>query len=131
MLEFEDDQGFIESNQGSTTVTIDDPIKSRKQRKATGTAPEEKEIDPLDSDDHTEVSGTQSWKSDIFISPNEVLSQNICSFVKQLLSGEKKSAPFWTFEFYQRLFDVDSHQVSQLNLYCRIHRSHYSDSSNS
>ncbi|ROL44647.1 Protein YIPF1 [Anabarilius grahami] len=52
--EFEDDQGFIESNQGATTVTIDDPIKSRKQRKATGTALEE-EIDPLDSNDKTEV----------------------------------------------------------------------------
>ncbi|XP_077085006.1 protein YIPF1 isoform X3 [Siphateles boraxobius] len=81
--EFEDDQGFIESNRsGSTTVTIDDPIKSRKQRKATGTAPDEEEIDPLDSKDQTE-----------------------------LLSGENKSAPFWTFEFYQTLFDVDSHQV--------------------
>jgi len=108
LLEFEDDQGFFESKQGSTTVTIDDPIKSRKQRKATGAAPEEEEIDPLDSNDQTEVSGTQSRKSDIFVSPNEVLT------VAQLLSGEKKSAPFWTFEFYQTLFDVDSHQVSQL-----------------
>jgi len=95
-------------------VTIDDPIKSRKQRRATGAAPEEEEIDPLDSNDQTEVSGTQSRKSDIFVSPNEVLTQNICCFVAQLLSGEKKSAPFWTFEFYQTLFDVDSHQVSQL-----------------
>lgn len=60
MLEFEDDQGFSKSNQGSTTVTIDDPIKSRKQRKATGTAPEEEEIDPLDSNDQTEVNGTES-----------------------------------------------------------------------
>ncbi|XP_016150553.1 protein YIPF1 [Sinocyclocheilus grahami] len=75
--EFEDGQGFTENNQGATTVTIDDPFKSRKQRKATGTAFEEE-----DSDDKTE-----------------------------LLSGQKKSAPFWTFEYYQTLFDVDSHQV--------------------
>ncbi|XP_016341732.1 protein YIPF1-like [Sinocyclocheilus anshuiensis] len=75
--EFEDEQGFTENNQGATTVTIDDPIKSRKQRKATGTAFEEE-----DNDDKTE-----------------------------LLSGQRKSAPFWTFEYYQTLFDVDSHQV--------------------
>lgn len=59
MLEFEDDQGFIESNEGATTVTIDDPVKSRKQRKATGTSFEE-ETDPLESNDKTEVSRTQS-----------------------------------------------------------------------
>lgn len=55
VLEFEDEQGFTENNQGATTVTIDDPIKSRKQRKATGTAFEEE-----DNDDKTEVRGTQS-----------------------------------------------------------------------
>lgn len=55
VLEFEDEQGFTENNQGATTVTIDDPIKSRKQRKATGTAFEEE-----DDDDKTEVRGTQS-----------------------------------------------------------------------
>uniref|UniRef100_A0A673FS67 Protein YIPF n=1 Tax=Sinocyclocheilus rhinocerous TaxID=307959 RepID=A0A673FS67_9TELE len=82
--EFEDEQGFTEHNQGATTVTIDDPIKSRKQRKATGTAFEED-----DNDDKTEI----------FISS------------KGLLSGQRKSAPFWTFEYYQTLFDVDSHQV--------------------
>lgn len=53
MLEFEDEQGFTENNQGATTVTIDDPIKSRKQRNATGTAFEEE-----DNDDKTEVCGT-------------------------------------------------------------------------
>ncbi|XP_051555824.1 protein YIPF1-like [Myxocyprinus asiaticus] len=79
--EFEDDQNFIESNRGATTVTIDDAIKSRKQRRAAGTIFEEEAI-PLDNDDKTE-----------------------------LLSGQRKSAPFWTFEFYQTLFDVDTHQV--------------------
>lgn len=30
----------------------------------------------------------------------------------QLLAGQKKSAPFWTFEYYQTFFDVDTYQVS-------------------
>ncbi|NXS38897.1 YIPF1 protein, partial [Pomatostomus ruficeps] len=29
----------------------------------------------------------------------------------QLLAGQKKSAPFWTFEYYQTFFDVDTYQV--------------------
>lgn len=65
----------------ATTVTIDDPITSRKQRRAeTGFL--EDETDYLNGDDKTEF-----------------------------LSGERKSAPFWTFEYYQMLFDVDSQQV--------------------
>ncbi|KAH0618598.1 hypothetical protein JD844_017957 [Phrynosoma platyrhinos] len=28
-----------------------------------------------------------------------------------LLAGQKKSAPFWTFEYYQTFFDVDTYQV--------------------
>lgn len=32
----------------------------------------------------------------------------------QLLAGQKKSAPFWTFEYYQTFFDVDTYQVSTL-----------------
>ncbi len=54
VLEFEDEQGFTENNQGATTVTIDDPIKSRKHRN-TGTAFEEE-----DNDDKTEVCGTHT-----------------------------------------------------------------------
>lgn len=80
--EFEDNQDFTESTQETTTVTIDDPIKSRKQRNAAGPDLEGEEVDPLDNSDKT-----------------------------KLLSGERKSAPFWTFEYYQTLFDVDTHQV--------------------
>lgn len=29
----------------------------------------------------------------------------------ELLSGQKKTAPFWTFEYYQTFFDVETHQV--------------------
>ncbi|KAM8839243.1 protein YIPF1 [Synchiropus picturatus] len=31
----------------------------------------------------------------------------------ELLGGEKKSAPFWTFEYYQRLFDIETHHVRE------------------
>ncbi|XP_065132441.1 protein YIPF1 [Paramisgurnus dabryanus] len=77
--EFEDDEQFIKD---ATTVTIDEPIKSRKQRRSAETGFQEDINDPLNNDDKTE-----------------------------LLSGQRKSAPFWTFEYYQMLFDVDSHQV--------------------
>ena len=30
----------------------------------------------------------------------------------ELLRGEKKSPPFWSFEYYQRFFDVDTSQVT-------------------
>ncbi|MEE6495600.1 hypothetical protein FKM82_002093 [Ascaphus truei] len=29
----------------------------------------------------------------------------------ELLAGQKKSAPFWTFDYYQTFFDVDTYQV--------------------
>lgn len=32
-------------------------------------------------------------------------------YLWQLLAGQKKSSPFWTFEFYQTFFDVDTYQV--------------------
>lgn len=32
----------------------------------------------------------------------------------QLLAGQKKSAPFWTFDYYQTFFDVDTYQVNTL-----------------
>lgn len=32
--------------------------------------------------------------------------------LQKLLSGEKKAAPFWTFEYYQRFFDIETHHVN-------------------
>ncbi|XP_068196996.1 protein YIPF1 isoform X3 [Antennarius striatus] len=32
---------------------------------------------------------------------------------RELLFAQKKSAPFWTFEYYQRFFDVDTHHVKE------------------
>ena len=31
----------------------------------------------------------------------------------QLLSGKKKTPPFWSFEYYQQFFDVDTSQVGR------------------
>ncbi|XP_028987745.1 protein YIPF1 [Betta splendens] len=31
----------------------------------------------------------------------------------ELLSGQKKSTPFWTFEYYQRFFDIETHHVKE------------------
>ena len=33
-------------------------------------------------------------------------------FPAQLLSGQKKQPSFWTFEYYQQFFDVDTSQVA-------------------
>lgn len=32
----------------------------------------------------------------------------------KLLGGQKKSAPFWTFEYYQAFFDIETHHVRLL-----------------
>uniref|UniRef100_A0A3B3DJR6 Protein YIPF n=1 Tax=Oryzias melastigma TaxID=30732 RepID=A0A3B3DJR6_ORYME len=32
---------------------------------------------------------------------------------EELLSGQKKSAPFWTFEYYQKFFDIETHHVKE------------------
>lgn len=53
--DFEDDQRFIKGNKDATTVTIDDPIKSRRQRKSAETGFQEDINDPLNNDDKTEV----------------------------------------------------------------------------
>ncbi|XP_049323083.1 protein YIPF1 [Astyanax mexicanus] len=81
--DFENDADLMGSNAGATRITIDDNnSKPQKQRRAAGTALLEDEDGPLESDDTAE-----------------------------LLSGQKKSAPFWTFEYYQTFFDVETHQV--------------------
>uniref|UniRef100_A0A3P9P5J8 Protein YIPF n=1 Tax=Poecilia reticulata TaxID=8081 RepID=A0A3P9P5J8_POERE len=34
-------------------------------------------------------------------------------FLFKLLSGQKKNAPFWTFEYYQKFFDIETHHVKE------------------
>ncbi|KAI4885718.1 hypothetical protein NFI96_017804 [Prochilodus magdalenae] len=80
--DFEDDVNVTSSSNGSTRITIDDHTTDKPQKQRRVAGLEEDEADPLESDDTAE-----------------------------LLSGQKKSAPFWTFEYYQTFFNVDTHQV--------------------
>ncbi|KAM3866280.1 protein YIPF1 [Diretmus argenteus] len=82
--EFEEAGNLLGANRDATTISIeDDEVKPQKQRRVSGMTPGDDE-DPLADDDKTE-----------------------------LLSGQKKSAPFWTFPYYQTFFDVDTHQVKE------------------
>ncbi|XP_030631394.1 protein YIPF1 [Chanos chanos] len=81
--DFESDEGLLGSSREVTEVSIDDPVgKSQKQRRVPGGAAQDEDTDSLGNDDTT-----------------------------QLLSGQKKSAPFWTFAYYQTFFDIDTYQV--------------------
>ncbi|XP_040910842.1 protein YIPF1 [Toxotes jaculatrix] len=83
--EFEEAGNLLEANRGATTISIEEEdIKPEKQRKAAGLFSGGDDEDPLANDDKTE-----------------------------LLSGQKKSVPFWTFEYYQRFFDVETHHVKE------------------
>lgn len=37
----------------------------------------------------------------------------------QLLSGQRQNAPFWTFEYYQKFFDIETHHVMKLDILTR------------
>ncbi|KAM4604984.1 protein YIPF1 isoform 1-T5 [Polymixia lowei] len=80
--DFDETGNLLGSNTDATTISIEEEdVMPQKQRGFSGMAPEN-EDDPLANDDKAE-----------------------------LLSGQKKSAPFWTFEYYQTFFDVETHQV--------------------
>ncbi|XP_066518483.1 protein YIPF1 [Hoplias malabaricus] len=79
--DFEDDGIAMDDNTGATKITIDE--NTRKVQKQRKTAVED-ESDELDNDREDTA---------------------------ELLSGKKKNAPFWTFEYYQTYFDVDTQQV--------------------
>ncbi|XP_071387487.1 protein YIPF1 [Centroberyx affinis] len=82
--EFEEAGNLLGANRDATTISIEDEnVNPQKQRKHTGMTSEGDE-DPLADDDKTEI-----------------------------LSGQKKSAPFWTFEYYQTFFDVETHHVKE------------------
>ncbi|KAJ8011028.1 hypothetical protein DPEC_G00053940 [Dallia pectoralis] len=89
--DFEEADQVPEERRDDTTITVQDstagsdkPQKPRRSAPAMTIRSYEDDSDPLAYDDHTE-----------------------------LLSGQKKSAPFWTFEYYQTFFDVESHQVKE------------------
>ncbi|XP_042354436.1 protein YIPF1 [Plectropomus leopardus] len=83
--EFEEAGNLLEANRDAITISIeDDDIQPERKGKAAGFSPDVNDEDPLASDDKAE-----------------------------LLSGQKKSVPFWTFEYYQRFFDIETHHVRE------------------
>ncbi|CAJ1072632.1 protein YIPF1 [Xyrichtys novacula] len=84
--EFEEAGNLLEANRDAVTISIEDEgIKPEKQpKRAAGYSPGGEDEDPLVSDDKEE-----------------------------LLSGQKKSVPFWTFEYYQQYFDIETHHVKE------------------
>lgn len=84
--EFEEAGNLLEANRDATTISIEEDVKPQKQRNA-------EEFSPDSYDEGT--SGTDDKE--------------------ELLSGQKKTAPFWTFEYYQKFFDVEtSHVVERI-----------------
>ncbi|XP_029474520.1 protein YIPF1 [Rhinatrema bivittatum] len=83
--EFDDAANLLAANPDATTISIDDPgEKPKNQRGPPGASGREEEEELLGNDDSDKT---------------------------ELLGGQKKSAPFWTFEYYQTFFDVDTLQV--------------------
>ncbi|XP_060939938.1 protein YIPF1 [Limanda limanda] len=84
--EFEEAGNLLEANRDATTISIeDDDVQPEKQKRAAGFNPSgDDDEDTLPYDDQSE-----------------------------LLSGQQKSAPFWTFEYYQKFFDVETHHVKE------------------
>ncbi|XP_041849010.1 protein YIPF1 [Melanotaenia boesemani] len=83
--EFEEAGNLLEANKDAVTISIgDEDQKPQRQRNAAGFVPYAANDDPLSTDDRAE-----------------------------LLPGQKKNAPFWTFEYYQRFFDVETHHVKE------------------
>ncbi|XP_023272330.1 protein YIPF1-like, partial [Seriola lalandi dorsalis] len=85
--EFEEAGSLLEANRDATTISIEDEaIQAENQRKSGGLTAGggDDDEDPLAYDDKSE-----------------------------LLSGQKKSVPFWTFEYYQQFFDIETHHVKE------------------
>lgn len=80
--EFDDAANLLAANPDATTVNIGDPEDSSVKKK--GLQSREEEDDLLGNEDSDKT---------------------------ELLAGQKKIAPFWTFEYYQTFFDVDTYQV--------------------
>lgn len=83
--EFSDGATLLAANPDATTINIEDPSVSFKhQPRPPGSLGREEDEELLGTNDSDET---------------------------ELLAGQKKSSPFWTFEYYQTFFDVDTYQV--------------------
>lgn len=119
--EFDEDGNIPGHTKDSTSVNMDGIMQSHEQKRTTGsTTTLGMEHDELDTDDDkAEVRGmltrTGKWPNKVtVVSAFTHLLVLLCLvFVLQLLSNEKsKNAPFWTFEYYQTFFSVDTQEVS-------------------
>ncbi|XP_078526542.1 protein YIPF1 [Lissotriton helveticus] len=83
--EFDAAANLLAINPDATTISIDDPSeKPKSQRRVPRDTRRDEDDDLLGND---------------------------VSDKTELLAGQKKSAAFWTFEYYQTFFDVDTRQV--------------------
>lgn len=82
--EFDNATNLLAANPDATTISVGDPSGKTEKRGALGGLGREEDDDLLGHEDSDKT---------------------------ELLAGQKKSAPFWTFEYYQTFFDIDTHQV--------------------
>ncbi|XP_074543917.1 protein YIPF1 isoform X1 [Halichoeres trimaculatus] len=85
--DFDEAENLLEANKDAVTISIgdEDSKPEKQQKRAAGYSPDGDNEDPLMSDDRAE-----------------------------LLSGkDKKNVPFWTFEYYQQFFDIETHHVRE------------------
>ncbi|XP_015232066.1 PREDICTED: protein YIPF1 [Cyprinodon variegatus] len=75
---------LIPSNDAVTISIDDEDLKPKRARSDVGFTQDAADEEPLIGDDREE-----------------------------LLAGKKKSAPFWTFEYYQKFFDIETHHVKE------------------
>ncbi|XP_075038235.1 protein YIPF1 [Mixophyes fleayi] len=80
--EFDDAANLLAANPDATTVSIGDTEDTGDSQRGRRSGDEEEELLGNEDSDKT-----------------------------GLLAGPKKTAPFWTFEYYQTFFDVDTYQV--------------------
>ncbi|KAK7945256.1 hypothetical protein WMY93_000984 [Mugilogobius chulae] len=83
--DFDDSGNLSDPSRDTVAISIEDEdVKFEPQKKASGPSVEDYEEDPATSNDQT-----------------------------KLLSGQQKDAAFWTFEYYQKFFDIDTHHVKE------------------
>uniref|UniRef100_A0A8B7UDV9 Protein YIPF1-like n=1 Tax=Castor canadensis TaxID=51338 RepID=A0A8B7UDV9_CASCN len=83
--EFGDTATPLTANSDTTTINIEDPGEIPKHQSGPPRGSGREEDDELLGNDYSDKT--------------------------ELLAGQKKSSPFWTFEYYQTFFDVDTYQV--------------------
>ncbi|XP_029971454.1 protein YIPF1 [Salarias fasciatus] len=81
--EFEEAESLLESDRDAVTISMDEDVLKPQRQKAAG---------GFGGDDEDPPSGDDK---------------------EELLSGKTKTAPFWTFEYYQKFFDIETHNVKE------------------